>query len=128
MKRKQFQFMILKNPERFSNQNILNSFLAISLDLMSWIVSKYLKFNLPKNLILLKQSFDFVSGIQADTMGKSPFLFYFSRDLLLYISLFYLLYYSIAASWYILGLANWQLDSVTTDSAFKKQTHLKCLV
>ena len=63
MKRKQFQFMVFKNSEHFSNQKILNFFLAISLNLVSRIVSKYVKFNLPKNLILSKQSLDFVSGI-----------------------------------------------------------------
>ena len=55
--------MVFKNSEHFSNQKILNFFLAISLNLVSRIVSKYVKFNLPKNLILSKQSLDFVSGI-----------------------------------------------------------------
>ena len=63
MKQKQVQFTIFKNSEQFSNQKNWDFLLTISLDLMSRIVSKYTKFNLPKNLILPKQSFDFVSGI-----------------------------------------------------------------
>ena len=52
MERIKVQFTILKNSEHFSNQKILNFSLAISLDLVSPIVSKYVKFNLPKNFIL----------------------------------------------------------------------------
>ena len=58
MKQKQFQFVIFKNSDHFSNQKIL-------LVLILQIVSSYMKFNLQKNLILSKQtfSFDFVTGI-----------------------------------------------------------------
>ena len=58
MKRKQFQFMTFKNSDHFSNQKIL-------MVLISRIVSNYLKFSLPKNLILSKQTFNFIlfSGI-----------------------------------------------------------------
>ena len=81
MKWNQFQLMILKNSEHFSNQRILNFFLAILLDSISWIVSNYLKLNLPQNLIFSKKTFnfDFVSGIWAHTMWESPFLFLFFK-------------------------------------------------
>ena len=50
--------------------------------------------------------------------------FYFSRDLVSYILLFYRSYYSIAVSWCFLGLANLHSDHWF---CFQKQTHLKWL-
>ena len=92
MERNKVQFTILKNFEHFSNQKILNFFLAISLDLVSPIVSKYVKFNLPKNFILSMQFWScLLILILGSYHGKVSFLiiFIFERFVINFIYLFY---------------------------------------
>ena len=64
--------MIFKNSDYFSNQKSLSFFLAISLDLISPIVSKYVKFNFHKSFILSKQ-FWFCQLHLGSYDGKVPF-------------------------------------------------------
>ena len=94
MERNKVQFTILKNFEHFSNQKILNFFLAISLDLVSPIVSKYVKFNLPQNFILSMQFWFcllILISILGSYHGKVSFLiiFIFERFVINFIYLFY---------------------------------------
>ena len=79
MKRKQFQFVIFKNSDHFSNQKIL-------LVLISRIVSNYMKFNLPKNLILPKQLLILILSVASRLIPWESLLsyFYFSSDLVIY--------------------------------------------
>ena len=72
-------FMIFKNSDHFSNQKIL-------LVLISRIVSNYMKFNLPKNLILPKQLLILILSVASRLIPWERLLSYFcfSSDLVIY--------------------------------------------